>query len=331
MIAGSLLVQSVSAESTPPDAGDDTYRWVEHVTSSYSEAIVTGKVGGSTYSVSRKNSAFRTVTDAVRSLLSVRDSLQSTLKPYITEQVNSLNSGVVLRNWYFRASGPITVQLTARGGVIEASVGGFSVNTSFKIKQADLIYGKVNVRTNTIWLDGSYDPLSGRIYDLSLSPSVEINVDVDADGLLGVLSTYLELRFGLDVEELVEREFRDGIYSALNSLGSKERMVFGINRVLESEDFSHLGVDLGQVVLDVMQLLEGHSVTVTTTEEDKVLAGTGTLHCGSHGWYEGPQKKLYLVGISVTTSGGYSLHVTEAVDTEFRVQFLGTCGHTNYN
>lgn len=331
MIAGALFTQPVMAQSTPPDAGDDRYRWVEYVTSSYSKATVTGKSGGSTNSISHKHSAYQVVTDAVRSLLSVRDDLQSTLKPFVKQQIDSLNDGVVLRNWYFRASGPITVQLTAKGGLVEASVGGFSINTSFKAKQADLLYAKVNVRTNTIWLDGSYDPLSGRIFGLSLSPSVVIDIDVDADGLLGVLNTYLELRFGLDFEEIVEEIFRDGVYSALNSLGSQERMVFGINRVLESADFSHLGVDLAQVVLDVMKLLEGDSVTITTTEENKSLVGTGTVRCGSRGWYEGSPKSLYLVGITVSTSAGYSLQVTEAVDTDFRVEFLGTCGDTEYN
>jgi len=323
-----VLVQAAFAQSTPPDAGDDLYRWREFVTSKHVEATVTGTVSGSTVSLSSRNPVFASVTCKVRSLLKFRDSLGASLESLVRKEY--INNGLVLRNWYFKASGPITVRLEARGGLIQASIGGFAINTSFKAKQADLLYGKVNIHTNTVWLDGSYNPLTGKVSGLTLSPAVSIDIDVDAGGILKVLHIFQKKAFQIDIEDSVERSIRENIYSSLNELSSRETVVFGLNELLESGDFLYAGIDLGKKVRGLIKMLGGQSVTMTTTERWQTLRGTGELVCSSASQYEQAPQRLYLVGLDATISGGYAISVAEGVDTDFRPQFLETCGNVQY-
>ncbi len=193
----------------------DTYRFVEHVASEYVSATVTGRVRGESASREYRSDSLKTVTNGVKSLLRSRDSLGSRLRPIVEREVGSWSirglGGVLLRNWYFRVSGPISIVLTAKGGQVDASVGGFSINTSFKLKQSDLAYLKVNVRTNTIWLDGYYDPFSGIISQVSLSPSANIEIDVDVEGLAGRLLSLWQRFQGIDFGE----EIADSGYSLI--------------------------------------------------------------------------------------------------------------------
>ena len=235
-----------------------------------------------------------------------------------------------MRNWYFRASGPLTVQLTAKNGLIQASVGGFSINISFKAKQADLVYAKINIRTNTIWLDGSYNPLTGKVSGLALSPAVKIDIDVDSGGILKVLNIFQKKNYHIDIESQVEERIREEVYQSLNQLSAQENVVLGLDTVLEAENFSYQGVDLGKAVLQVFEMLEGHSATITTTERQQTLQGTGEIWCGRTGRYERSAKKLSFVRLTVTTSAGYAIRVSEGVDTGFRAEFLGTCGNVQY-
>ena len=78
------------AQKLPPDAGDLRYVWSEYVTSEFIEATITGNVSESTVSLSSRNSAFSSVTKKVRNLLEARDSLESTLLPFVRRSLNSI-------------------------------------------------------------------------------------------------------------------------------------------------------------------------------------------------------------------------------------------------
>ena len=223
---------------------------------------LTYKNAGRTFNYTHSNDDFSTVIRKAESIQAVEINLRTQLKDAIQKEINGKLS---LRNFYFSLDGPIKLVLTGQSnGNIQARFGGFTINTSGKLRKNSLAHGHYSIRSNTLWVNGTYDPFTGKISNISPANDFSFNIHVDIDSIFNLIPG-----FNFLITNKFERDIENELKSALESklTASYETMAFGLDDHLPNGVYLYNGTDLAQEVKDSFtDLVSGESISIELSE-----------------------------------------------------------------
>lgn len=213
--------------------------------------------------ISAHDDRFEEITSTHFKLQQQESELAAHLEAQIQEAINGEAS---LERFNFELNGPYQIIVNGRSnGIAEIRVGGFSVDLNARLKKSYWAEGTLRINTSTVWLIGDYSIYSGQISNLRMAPGFYVSsyVDVDVDSILDLMPLFDALIFN-ELEDILEDEIQEGIYSALNdTLSSQEIALFGLDQKIENNLYVYNGRDFGQELKDhLANLFEGESLSI---------------------------------------------------------------------
>ena len=232
---------------------------------------------------------------------------------------------------------------------MNASFGGFRVYASAKVRYSSAVNAKARIVTETVWLNGTYDLITGAAA-LSLPSDffVDVNFDVDVDGLsylvtipAGILCaayswaslhTCLQIaaapRFLEEIGDELSDTTEDLIQNALSSFSAQEYVFYGLQDAF-SEIPSIVDVDttdLSEEVRDLLSVAEGKSISISISESFLDLGiDSASRYCYNNSrWTYGRSVVVSVVEVELSLPG-VSLAVQNGVDTSYRMDCDGSC------
>lgn len=145
--------------------------------------------------------------------------------------------------------GPINTKIiTASSGVITVELGGFSFDSEVKLDwRLFTLYGKVN--TSTLHFAADYDVSTGRVYNIRDIGNMQIDIDIDGDGLINsivaeVADVIADIYTNYFIEEAIEE--------AITDLNNGEYYVQAFDNVILTNTWVIDGIDIGQIIKDAI-------------------------------------------------------------------------------
>lgn len=244
------------------------------------EGKVTYKNGSTQFSKTHKSSTLRKITSKAHQIESYETQLRSQIRSEIQKQINGKAS---LKRYSFNVNGDLEIRLRGlSNGNIEARVGNISVASSAKIKKSWYARGRININSNKLYLTGTYNPITGKLNNLTANSNFKVNVDVDVDSALDWLIPGFNWLVTNKLEDKIESSVKSSIYSALNSrTNGYEDVLFGLDRYLPHGKYVYRGKDYAVELENAFKdLVSGESITVKAYTRSKSLRNNGSVNIG---------------------------------------------------
>ncbi|VUD41435.1 hypothetical protein TDB9533_00487 [Thalassocella blandensis] len=205
---------------------------------------------------------FKPIVKKAEELMRIEDTLYAKTKAEIRQLIAGQAS---LKSYKFEFDGPYVLRLEGKpNGDVRIRVGGFKIYAKAVAKKSFYVEAEVKVTSNTVWLEGDYDPYTGKIDNVSLDPSVKINTSTDVDTILGIDIDFLLNLFGVDLE----KDLSSLLDQQINELEAYEDTIFGLNSHIPTGVYVVNGVDWGVVMVDeIRNILSGESIEISLSDQ----------------------------------------------------------------
>ncbi|WP_281560645.1 hypothetical protein [Thalassomonas sp. RHCl1] len=246
------------------------------------QGTITYTNAGRTFEYSHLSDDYQPVINKAAKIQAMESALSDSLEAMIRAEVSGELS---LRNYSFSLNGPVQLILTGRAdGTINARFGGFSVHSSGKLRKNSLIYAHYSLDTNAMWVNGDYNMFTGKISNVTVDNSLNVDFDVDIDSIFDFIPFFNAL-VTQELEDDFVSEAQSAIYSELNAASNYETIVFGLNELLPDDVYVH-NDEVTQEVLDLAEQIKGHftelvsgeSISITLSESEYVYRGTDSYY-----------------------------------------------------
>lgn len=139
--------------------------------------------------------------------------------------------------------------MTDNNGIITVELSGFSISAVVRLGITGFS-STANVKTSDLKFAADYDIITGRVYNLRDIGNTRIDVDLDADSLLGSLVVEsAESLLNIFDPSFFQGELDDIISGQLNN----EYYIAGIDSVVPTGEWIVSGIDLGSEIQDLIR------------------------------------------------------------------------------
>ncbi|CAM4308994.1 hypothetical protein [Pseudoalteromonas byunsanensis] len=232
-----------------------------------------GTISVGNYSYTKYHPNLLRITKKAKQIRAVEDRIRAEL---LTKIRNKLSGKASLKAYDFKINGPFKIKLQGlSNGEIKATIGGFSVDAYAKAEKSFYAKARIKIWSNTLWATGYYNPYTGIVNRVEVSPNFKVQSDVDVDSLLDLIPLFNSV-FTNSVEDDIEQLIEGTIVGIINSkTSSYEKVLFGMDQYVPDGTYVYNGKDYGIAIKDKFATLtSGEFIELTVDRTKKVLYGS---------------------------------------------------------
>ena len=196
------------------------------------------------------------------------NSINSELFDYVEsaarEEINDIPTLSFRELKYAKLVGPLKTKIITSGdGVITSEVSGFNFSSEVKVEFTLLtLYGKVN--TSELRFSADYDVITGRVYNLRDIGHMQVNFDVDGNGIINsAVAEVLEALVNIFKPDFIQ----DSVDESLDQLIENEYYIAGLDSVIPEGVWVIDNIDIGIKIKDAIRGIKaGEYIDITLTE-----------------------------------------------------------------